>query len=241
MSRRDFPVEQHSIAFGQKIICYSLKHTDRKTLAIDVHPDQSVTVTAPAGKNFKQIEIKVRKRAAWILRQQDYFQTFLPATPPRRYVGGETHHYLGKQYRLKISKDVQESVKLTGGYIHVSVKSVTAERIAALLNDWLLARAKVHFQKRLELCWGKFQRYGMLIPKMLIRRMAKRWGTCTAAGTIYLNPNLIKVSSYCIDYVITHELCHLKQADHSKIFYELLRKAMPDWERRKLRLEKALV
>jgi len=241
MPRRDFPATPHSVAFGQNIINYSLKFSDRKTLAIDVHPDQSVTVTAPPGASLEQVKTKVRKRAAWILRQQAYFQNFLPAPSPRQYVSGETHYYLGRQYRLKVLEDDNESVKLKGGYIQVSAKNISPERIATLLNGWLLAHAKAHFRKRLELCWEKFRRYGMPIPQLRIRKMTKRWGTCTTSGAIYLNPNLIKVSSYCIDYVLTHELCHLKQADHSKVFYELLRKIMPDWERRKLRLEKALL
>jgi predicted metal-dependent hydrolase len=240
MPRRDFPVEHQSITFGQKIIRYGLRHSDRKTLAIDVHPDLSVTVTVPTGTSLEQIETKVRKRAAWILRQQAFFQNFLPAPSPRQYVSGETHHYLGRQYRLKVMEGAQESVKLKGAFIHVSGKNITPEKTAALLNDWLLAHAKAHFHKRLELCWEKFRRYGMPIPKVRIRKMAKRWGTCTAKGAIYLNPELIKVSSYCIDYVLTHELCHLKQADHSKAFYQLMRTVMPDWERRKLRLERAM-
>lgn len=240
MPRRASPLVQHSVTFGQKTICYSLGYSDRKTLGIDVHPDQSVTVTAPLGTRIEQVETKVRKRAAWILRQQAYFHNFLPAPPPRRYVSGETHLYLGKQYRLKVTEGFQDSVKLKGGFIHVSGKNITPEKTAALLNDWLLAHAKAHFHKRLELCWEKFRQYGMPIPEVRIRKMVKRWGTCTAAGAIYLNPNLIKVSSYLIDYVITHELCHLKQADHSKAFYQLMRTVMPDWERRKLRLELAL-
>jgi len=240
MPRRALPLVQHSVTFGQKTIRYSLGYSNRKTLGIDVHPDQSVTVTAPCGTSIELVETTVRKRTAWIIRQQAYFQKFLPSPSPRQYVSGETHLYLGRQYRLKVTEGIQESVKLKGGYIHVGAKNITPEKTAALLNDWLLAHAKAHFHKRLELCWEKFRRFGMPIPKVRIRKMVKRWGTCTAAGAIYLNPDLIKVSSYCIDYVITHELCHLKQSDHSKIFYELLRKVMPDWEQRKSRLERAL-
>lgn len=240
MPRHDFPVEHQSIIFGQKIISYDLKRSDRKTLAINVHPDLSVTVTAPCGTSIEQVETKVRKRAAWIIRQQAYFQNFLPSPSPRRYVSGETHNYLGRQYRLKVMEGAQESVKLKGGFIHISGKNITPKKTAALVNDWMLAHAKAHFHKRLELCWEKFRRFEMPIPKLRIRKMVKRWGTCTAAGAIYLNPDLIKVSSYCIDYVITHELCHLKQADHSKAFYQLMRTVMPDWERRKLRLERSM-
>lgn len=229
----------HSVSFGQDTIDFSLKYSNRKTLAISVQPDLSVSVTAPCGKDLDLIKTKVRQRGGWILKQQERFKKFLPTAPPRRYVSGETHYYLGKQYRLKIIQGDKEEAKLKGGFFCIRVRSrKDSERVKALLNDWLLSRAHLRFQLGLERCWDKFRKYNVGWPTLRVRRMTRRWGSFNQREIIYLNPELIKAPSHCIDYVITHELCHLQYSDHSKSFYEMLSRIMPDWQLRKARLER---
>jgi predicted metal-dependent hydrolase len=84
---------------------------------------------------------------------------------------------------------------------------------------------------------AQLRKYGIGEPKLCIGKMKKRWGSCTGRGVIYLNPGLIKAPSHCIDYIITHELCHLKYPNHGKQFYSLMSRVMPDWGARKRRLE----
>lgn len=229
----------HSISFGKHTILFNLKYSNRKTLAISVNPDLSVSVTAPKGKDIALIKTKVHKRATWILEQQGYFRSFLPNTTPRQYVSGESHYYLGRQYRLKVISAEVEEVKLIGGYIHIWTKEKgDARKVKSLLDKWLLSHARAHFRKSMERCWEKFRRYATKLPQLQIRRMSKRWGSFNPSGLIYLNPDLIKAPRHCIDYVMMHELCHLKEANHGRQFYEILRAVMPDWEQRKRRLEK---
>lgn len=229
----------HCVPFGQKIIEFSLHYSNRKTLAISVNPDMSVTVVAPKGKDVSLIKEKVRGRAAWILKQQATFEKFLPVSPPKKFVSGESHYYLGRQYRIKIILGDKEEVKLKSGYINIYIKeSKNQEKIEDLLNTWLLSHAEVQFKAKLKVCWEKFKSLELKFPELQIRKMSKRWGSCTVQGKIYLNTELIKAPSHCIEYVITHELCHLKHKNHSKDFFMLLNRVMPDWENRKLRLEK---
>ncbi len=88
--------------FGSKKIHYNLKYSERKTLGITVTPDLDVLVKAPLDSSIEKVEEKLRKRAPWIIRQQSFFLTFHPKTTAKKYISGETHLYLGRQYQLKV-------------------------------------------------------------------------------------------------------------------------------------------
>jgi len=194
----------------------------------------SVWVKAPDGTALPDIEAKLKKRAPWILRQQRQFETYLPQMPAREYVSGETHRYLGRQYRLKVQQGDNEGVKLTRGYFYVTVNDKTdPERVQTLLNEWYRHQARRVFNERLALCFERMRFLKLDYPDMEIRRMESRWGSCTPEGKILLNLKLMQVSKPYIDYVITHELCHLKEHNHSQRFYALLDRVMPDWRRKR--------
>lgn len=235
----DAASSNHLVVFGKETIHFTLKFSQRKTLAIDVNPDLSVTVTSPLGKELDLIKSKVHKRASWILKQQEYFKEFLPSILPRQFESGETHYYLGRQYRLKVVESQEDQVKLKGQYIYVFVADKQdKKKIERLFNSWLIARARSKFQQLLQKSCERFKRYELALPKLSVRKMTKRWGSCSHRGIIYLNIGLIKAPSHCIEYVITHELCHLKHPNHSKAFTQMLNRVMPDWEKRKMRLER---
>jgi predicted metal-dependent hydrolase len=231
--------ERHEVAFGNRSIEFRLKRTSRRTLAITVKPDASVVVTAPRGAAVEVVAAKVRKRALWIRRQQEYFSRFLPKLPPRRYVSGETHRYLGRQYRLRVVEGPEESAKLRGKFIWVeTARKADIGQVRRLVEAWYVLHARERFTRSLGECLARFHgRVGT--PQLRLRRMPKRWGSWTQRGVIYLNPELVLAPASCIDYVVTHELCHLVHAPHGQAFYGLLRRVMPDWEERKDRLERA--
>lgn len=231
-----------SVEYGKEKISFSVVYTDRKTMEIAVHPDARVVVKAPKGTLFEAIRIRVAKRARWIRKQIDYFRKFDPHTPSRRYVGGETHLFLGRQYRLKIKKQNDDEVKLRGEYFYVLTPDPdNTQKVKDLLDEWYKEHALTVFSRRLEECHIRAKKLNVPFPNIRLRRMAKRWGSCSKAGDILLNTALVKASVYCIDYVIMHELCHLKVHTHDNGYYRLLSKYMPDWEIRKDRLERVLV
>ncbi|MCU7862151.1 MAG: M48 family metallopeptidase [Candidatus Thiodiazotropha sp. (ex Lucinoma kastoroae)] len=231
-----------TVTYGGTTITYEATFVSRKTLEIAVHPDSRVVVKAPNGTRCEAIESRLKKRARWILRQMDYFQQFDPRTPPRQYVGGETHRYLGRQYRLKLTEGTDDVVKLVRGHFWITSSDRSdAARVKSLLWSWYRRRAHEKFAESFERCWPDFERQDLPRPQLKIRRMNTRWGSLSKSGTLTLNVSLIQAPRECIDYVITHELCHLKHHDHSATFYRLLEKVMPDWERRKHKLELALI
>lgn len=231
-----------TIAYGGKEIVFHVQVSDRKTMEIAVHPDNSVIVKAPRGVSEDDIHGRVYRRARWIAKQINYFQQFHPRTPRRQYVSGETHLYLGRQYRLKVSAGNNPGVKLVRGFLYVTYRGKqNPVRVRLLLDEWYLERARIKYAESLDRCFPDLQRMGYAQPTIHIRRMKTRWGSLSSKGTLTLNRELIRAPRDCIDYVVTHELCHLKYKDHSRAFYRLLEQVMPDWERRKHRLELALV
>ena len=228
----------HSIQYGDTVIEYDLSYAVRKTLEISVHPDLRVTVTAPEDVTLDAVAARVKKRARWILRQQRELELYLPHIPPRQYVSGETHRYLGKQYRLKVVETVDvERVKLDGGYLYVWTSSRSdPDTIKALVNDWYLRQARRVFQERIAAIRPRFARLNLPEFNLRIRELQSRWGTCTDSGTITLNLKLMQVNKASIDYVIAHEMCHLIEHNHSKRFYVLLDRVMPDWRERRVKL-----
>jgi predicted metal-dependent hydrolase len=232
--------ELHSLQYGEHQICYKVVRRRRKTLEIAVEPDTSVVIAAPEDATLDAIEARLRRRAAWVIRQQRYFAQFQPRTPERRFVAGETFLYLGRQCRLQIRRTDLETVKLTRGFLVVQTRAPEKrEVIQRMVKNWYRERAHIKFPERIAMCHVLFQEQETFRPKgLIIREMRARWGSLSTAGRLLLTPRLLSAPVDCIDYVITHELCHLAHHNHSDAFYKLLKNAMPDWEKRKQKLER---
>lgn len=227
-----------AIQFGSRIIDFRLEYSDRKSLGITVTPEMEVLVKAPTDTTIALVKEKIRKKAPWIIKQQSFFLCFQPKTPNRKYISGETHLYLGRQYRMQIKIGKDESVKLKGKFIEVTANQKS--RSKNLLNKWYLNHARTKFHAVAAPLIDKFKKYKVEPSSIVLREMPTRWGSCTPKGKIILNPELIKAPKGCIEYVIIHELCHLVHRDHSQRFIDLQTKEMKDWEKWKVRLEKLL-
>lgn len=238
MTRRlSTPPTGLAICYGGELISFQLQRAKTKRLTISVCPDLTVRVRAPQGKDLREIKARVERRATWISKQLHYFRSSPPVAPPRQYVSGETHMFLGRQYRLKIHLAGQGSVKLLGRHLHVWTPTPRLKRrVKALVDHWYRQHAKKLLDSRVEHCYQEVKRFGIPAPSLRVKKMHKRWGSCTRAAII-LNPELIKVPLQCIDYVIVHELCHLRISGHNSRFFRLLTTCMPDWQHRKRRLD----
>ena len=227
--------------YGNTQIPYRLVFSARSTLAIHVHPDLSVLVEAPDGSQPAEIEKRLRKRAAWILRQQRDFQRYSLGFPPRQYVSGESYRYLGQQYRLKViqNETEPESVHIDRDVLVVSVQDKQhKQRIANQVTGWYRRQAQFIFSERVALWLPHFARLNVSSPPILVREMRARWGSCTPRGAINLNLKLVMTPKTLIDYVIVHELCHLVEPNHGKSFFDLLARIMPNWEEQKEKLDR---
>lgn len=232
-------ITRDHIQYGATIIDYVIEFAQRKTLSICVNPDSSVCLRAPIDATLEQIQQKVHKRASWILKQKRFFESFGTSTTKRQYISGESHLYLGRQYMLRVKESNVNAVHYQNNIIEIECRHKKDAGI--LLQTWYRQRANVKFQEYAQPIIEQFSIYGVKPQSLSIKKMDKRWGYCTIDGHITLNPRLICAPRCCIEYVITHELCHLIHRNHNKEFYALLTKEMPHWEKWKNKLERILM
>jgi predicted metal-dependent hydrolase len=228
----------HTILYGATAIAYTLRRSRRKTLGIRIRPDASVQVTAPLGAAQGTIEEVLRRKAPWIVRKQGEVRARQEAAPALRYVSGETHFYLGRPYVLAITHGPKVRVGLGGASLCVQAPDPhNAAAVAAAIERWQKQAAARVFADVMAAAAARVQPLGIVAPPALrMRRMKTRWGSCTAKGVITLNLRLIQVDVALIEYVVVHELCHLREHNHSPAYYRLLDQALPEWRARKRQL-----
>jgi len=207
-------------------------------VAIHVDPDGRILVDAPLSATDAEIRLALTKRARWVQNRLQEIEDSRRHLLPREYISGEAVYYLGRRYRLKVlATQDSPAVRLRGGYLQVTIGSRNPADVRAALHTWYRARAKRALQTRLEVVCGRLSWIKQLPPTSL-RQMKARWGSCSPTGRLTLNPDLVRAPRECIDYVIAHELCHLKVHDHSSRFYRLLETSVPNWKDVKSRLDR---
>jgi predicted metal-dependent hydrolase len=233
--------KRHQCHYGENSFSYHLvykaNNSTKRTLIINVHPSGMVDVVAPEDTTLKQVKEGVQKRARWVVSNLEEIDKRNKDILPREYVSGEMLFYLGRRYQLKVDKRLKgEDVKLYRGKIVVPGRGKKQEEIRDLLVTWYREKARKVFEKRLAIAvnkppWVKEE------PKWKMIKMKRQWGSCSPKGVLSLNPELVKAPTVCIDYVLLHELCHLKEHNHSKRFYSLLDTYMVNWEATKSKLD----
>lgn len=214
----------------------------RKRLRIVVKPDLSVRVDAPDSFSEAEILAAVRSKAKWVAGQLDELETYHPLPRPHRFISGETIVYLGRQYRLRVEPGKERNAKLKGGFLHVEVPDPRATAsVRDAVDAWYRKHAEVVFSRYLMGCLEVAKRHGIKEPVLCIRKMRTRWGSCSSVGRITLNLHLVQAPVHCIEYVIMHELCHLKHHDHSPAFYRLLSRCLPNWKKRRSLLREVVI
>jgi predicted metal-dependent hydrolase len=230
--------EFHEITFPEGPLRYEVRWTARRrTIGIAVEPDRRVIVMAPRSAAQERVTALVARRVRWIRRQWNRIDALPSPAIPRQWVNGETHRYLGRQYRLKLRKSDSEGVKLQGPYFVVSVADTkNARRIRALMVDWYRERADALLPARIERAIAATTWLDVEPPNIRIGVLKARWGSTSRSRRITFNIDLVKVPLPCVDYVVAHELVHLRIANHSPAFWRMLSRVMPDWRKWRERL-----
>tara|TARA_R110000744_G_scaffold362356_2_gene470395 strand:- start:9331 stop:10032 length:702 start_codon:yes stop_codon:yes gene_type:complete len=225
---------------GSEELPYVIIRTSSKSARLVVDPSGTVEARVPTGRSDQSIEQLVRSKARWIIRQQDYFASFRPRDPQRQYVSGESIRYLGRQYRLKVMQSEHESAKLLGKHLVVETDTSTnCSNVRRIVLEWYRVHAANVFRLKADHLLETMAAHGICEAQLTVRWMTRRWGSCTPSKRIILNPLLVINPIDCVEYVVAHELCHLKVPNHGDAFYRLLSTVMPDWQNRRERLRRS--
>ena len=237
------PVEagEHEVTLGGEVRRYRLRRSARRTLAITVEPGGALVVTAPERATMAQVEAVLRRRREWVRRRTREVAALPPLALPREWVSGETHRYLGRQYRLRLAMGALATVRLVGKWFLVTVPVPgDPAQVRRAMERWYLTHARETFARRMEALVRGTSLLGLTeAPPLIVRRLEKRWGSCSPEGRILVNVDAVKLSVGCVDYLLLHELCHLREPNHGSAFWRLLDACMPDWERWRKRLDSA--
>lgn len=228
---------QKTFKYGSLEYRYTLVPHTRKTLRLTVTPEQAIILYCPLDADTDRIEKFLKKKAHWLGKQLRFFGKYQRKEYEKEYVSGESFHYLGRQYQLIVKRAPKDHVVLSREAITVYTTHpvATSKYTKSILELWFRDVAEEVFLERFSKVLERFEYKNT--PSLGIREMKKRWGSCIEKRRILLNPKLIHVSSSCIDYVITHELCHMRFKNHDKKFFVFLDEKFPRWEKTKEKLE----
>ena len=226
--------ETSTIAWGGRELPYTIRRSARrkKTVAVTVDPAGSVLVVAPERLATTRLDAIVVRKAAWIAQRLRGLEANGPAPAPREFVSGESVLYLGRHYRLKVHPDETGKARLRGGWLHVPAPS-GAQRTAhvrAALVSWFRRHAVVRLPERVEAWRAKA---GVAPPRVVVADQRKRWGSCDQRGTIRLTRRIIQAPMRLVDYVVVHELMHLRHRGHGRDYWQAVGRVMPDYDRRR--------
>ena len=230
-----------TVSCDSQILQYTLEQKPVKNLNLRIRKDCSVYVSANPDVPLQRVDEFVTKKWDYIRTAQIKFKHLSEYAPaPKQFVSGESFYILGRELRLKVLKDSKECIHSDGVYLSLFIKDPEdfsqKQKLVTRYFDNLCIQI---FGEVINTIYPIFQKYGVPFPKLRIRNMETRWGSCIPRkGIITLNKQLIEAPMNCIEYVVMHEFCHFIHPDHSKRFYAFLAMLMPDWKERKAALEK---
>jgi len=224
-----------SLRYGNKKIDFEIIRSNRKkTAAIHVTPAATVVVSIPRDLDEGSVCEIIEKKARWILEKKELMRSRAHFNEAKEFVSGESFLYLGKQYRLKVTKTPaakENSCRLVAGRLQVRIADSGAESnkdaIKNTLTEWYMKHAEEKIFERLPRIARKA---GIKPTSVKIKNQNKRWGSCSRTGVVRFNWKVVMTPVSVMDYVITHEICHLIHGNHSPQFWQKVQAIVPEFE-----------
>jgi len=233
------PRAERELRLGSHIVAYAFRRARRRSIGFTVSAE-GLAVSAPRWVTVAEVESALQGKATWILRKLQEQRSRAQKLESSRieWRDGASLPFLGEQVILVLDPRVPGAVlntdaealpgvpKLT---LHIGLPHTAApEQIRDVVQSWLQRQARRVFEER---CRHFAQQLGVRVHKLSLSSAQTRWGSASADGSIRLHWRLIHFAMPVIDYVVAHELAHLREMNHSPAFWEVVRSVMPDYER----------
>jgi predicted metal-dependent hydrolase len=224
------PRSQRDIRFGEHVVAYELRRARRRSIGFVIGAE-GLSVSAPRWVGVAEVEAALREKQAWILRklheQRERARRLDAARVDWR--DGTTIPFLGATVTLRLDAAATGAVlHADSGCLHLGLpQGAQPEQIRDVVQSWLQRQARRVFEER---CQVFAERLGVRMQRLSLSSASTRWGSASADGAIRLNWRLVHFALPVIDYVVTHELAHLREMNHSAAFWGVVRSVMPDYE-----------
>lgn len=207
-------------------IQYELRHATRKTASIYIERDGTVSVRVPKGTPVVRVEKILESRRKWIYKSLAEWRLLNAARVQRQYVNGEGFLYLGRSYRLRLLHRATTPLTLKGGYFQLLVNGGDC---AKHFKEFYREKGQAHIPKRVEYF---SKRLGVTVQGIRVMELKNRWGSCSSNRYLNFHWKCMMAPLLVIDYIIVHELAHIKHKRHTKAFWAEIDKVMPAYRER---------
>jgi predicted metal-dependent hydrolase len=222
-----------------QIIDYKIVYSRRRSIGISVSPDSGVTVRAPYRTSIKTIDNLIISKSAWIIKHLENYKSAVRINNHKIYTEGVPVLFRGKEHQIRIIESKTYFVKLNENFIEIGLRNIEEGKNAGLmLEKWFRVIAEGIFRKKFEEVLLRFRNYNFAPAEFVVRALKRRWGSCSSKGKITISSELVKLDDIYLEYVILHELCHLRHHNHGKEFYKILSEVLPYWKQRRSELKK---
>ncbi|MCP4049345.1 MAG: M48 family metallopeptidase [bacterium] len=198
--------------------------TERQSISLEILPDASLLVRAPEFVSDNLIKNFINVKKDWIIRKKKAVELHRSRTTEKKYVDGDRFYYLGNEYSLRIVKDAGHDLVLKDEFLLSERKQAKARDLFAA---WYKGQVKDIITDRVEIYAEKF---GFSFNKVKVNSAVKRWGSCSSNGNLNFSWRLVMAPLDVIDYVVIHELVHLKIKNHSSSFWQMVATYCPDYK-----------
>jgi predicted metal-dependent hydrolase len=222
-----------------QIIDYKIIYSRRRSIGISIGPDSGVVVRAPYRTSMKAIENLVISKSTWIKKHLENYKSAIRINNNKVFTDGVPVLYRGKEYHIRIIESTNYFVNLNENIIEIRLRNIEErDKAVLMLEKWFKLNAEEIFRRKFEEILMRFRNYNFTTSEFSVRALKRRWGSCTSKGKITLSSELVKLDDIYLEYVMLHELCHLKHHNHSTEYYNLLTELFPEWKQRRKELRR---